>query len=242
MGKWFRGYVKNETKSEDHCTAKQHIFKKVHAVDKFIINSVECIDTETGCLFDLDLDPCEYYDLSSLYPDINKKLKDRLDFFQEQSAPPLMGENNANELFGKEVIQPERVCHNPQFWCPFKRYKDVDDIFENKLFQRRKISGNIDNDKEQQPTQIAMDWTLRQWIVYLVLPICVFIVVIGSIVYCCYCRKRRRKIIDYVSGNTNDDESDIIDDISEVQPLKRDREVINVNIRNNTRYGSTTIK
>eukprot|EP00483_Globobulimina_turgida_P010261 UN10280 len=98
---------------------------KKHGINEFKINSIGCVSLENGCLFDLELDECEYYDLSELYPDILLKFKHRLNEFEEMATIPLMGENNAAELFGKDIIQPDRVCHNPAFWCPFKMYKDV---------------------------------------------------------------------------------------------------------------------
>mmetsp|Transcript_38458 Transcript_38458/g.34005 ORF Transcript_38458/g.34005 Transcript_38458/m.34005 type:complete len:727 (-) Transcript_38458:186-2366(-) len=241
--KWFRGYCYNESKAELFCMKNELEFEMTHKVPGFTINSVGCVNSKHGCLFDLTLDPCEYYDLSTKYPDLVEKFSKRMDKFQEMATEPLMGENNADELFGKEIIQPERVCHNPSFWCPFKKYKDVE--FEYKLFKRPPMPQQNDPNV----------WNVKQWIIYIAIPIFIALIIITCIVYYCFCKDRRNRNMNSnhhqtLSNHKSTDSTDIIEDISEVQPLKSQNEsdattrIINLgNTQNNndTKYGSTSI-
>eukprot|EP00486_Rosalina_sp_Unknown_P009003 CAMPEP_0201593624 /NCGR_PEP_ID=MMETSP0190_2-20130828/191170_1 /ASSEMBLY_ACC=CAM_ASM_000263 /TAXON_ID=37353 /ORGANISM="Rosalina sp." /LENGTH=482 /DNA_ID=CAMNT_0048052889 /DNA_START=479 /DNA_END=1924 /DNA_ORIENTATION=+ len=93
--------------------------------DNNMINSVGCQGTDKGCLFDLELDPCEYYDLSEVYPEILAKFQNRLNEFQQEATIALMGENNINELAPKQMINPRTVCSNPNYWCAYQKYDDV---------------------------------------------------------------------------------------------------------------------
>ena len=243
--KWFRGYAQNESKAELFCMKNEVEFEITHKVPGFTINSVGCVNTVHGCLFDLTLDPCEYYDLSTKYPDLVAKFSKRLDEFTNTATEALIGENNANELFGKEIIQPERVCHNPSFWCPFKKYKDVE--FEYKLYKRQPLP------EHRNANGIVLN--VKQWIIYVAIPIFIALIIITCVVYHCFCKERRNRNINYdkghasLSNHKSTDSTDIIEDISEVQPLKQQyNENDTTNTRyvslgniNDTKYGSTEI-
>merc|ERR1719242_1192317 len=63
---------------------------------------------------------------------------------------------------------------------------------------------------------------VKEWIIYVVVPVVVVIGLIGLIVYFCFYRKRQRDKELHLIGEPSHDllsESDIIEDISEVQPL-----------------------
>merc|ERR1712048_482482 len=218
--KWFRGYVQDETKAEDFCTAHATEFEAVHlnggVREEFIIQSTNCVNTESGCLFDLTLDPCEYYDLSSVYPSIAKKLAQRMNEFQNKATVPLMGENNANELFGREIIEPIKVCHNKEFWCPFKHYKDVQ--WEDKLVYNKPMASQTD---AMNVDSFGNSLGIKEWVLYVGVPAFVVMIAIGCVVYFCYFRQvdgnKGPRLVGEASHDM--DESDIIEDISGVQPL-----------------------
>ncbi len=59
--------------------------------DLFEINSVGNQNNDKTCLFNLQLDPCEYYDLSHMYSYLIHTFQNRLDELQSESVEPLMG-------------------------------------------------------------------------------------------------------------------------------------------------------
>jgi len=201
-------------------------FVKLHLhgvfTEEFEIQSTECVNTENGCLFDLTLDPCEYYDLSSVYPSIVTKMKQRLNEFQHKATVPLMGENNAAELFGREIIEPIKVCHNKEFWCPFRNYKDVE--WEDKLVYNS-VRENVDETDAMNVDSFGNSLGIKEWILYVGVPALVVMIAVGCAVYFCYFHKigddeDGNKGLRLIGEASHDlDESDIIEDISEVQPL-----------------------
>eukprot|EP00484_Ammonia_sp_Unknown_P020596 CAMPEP_0197053618 /NCGR_PEP_ID=MMETSP1384-20130603/27844_1 /TAXON_ID=29189 /ORGANISM="Ammonia sp." /LENGTH=667 /DNA_ID=CAMNT_0042486549 /DNA_START=2482 /DNA_END=4485 /DNA_ORIENTATION=- len=90
-------------------------------------NAVGCHLEETGCLFDLSLDPCEYNNLAEAYPEVVQQMVATLDNYQRKATPALITDDNQLPF---ETIDPHRACDS-QFWCPFQEYHDVD--FENVL-------------------------------------------------------------------------------------------------------------
>eukprot|EP00483_Globobulimina_turgida_P009650 UN09669 len=89
-------------------------------------SSMTCFD---GCLFNLDNDACEMYDVKDENEDIVEIMENKLLFWQTQSVIPLMGDDDiyldANE------IDPMIVCKS-EYWCPYMEYDDVE--FEYVLY------------------------------------------------------------------------------------------------------------
>eukprot|EP00484_Ammonia_sp_Unknown_P016451 CAMPEP_0197034286 /NCGR_PEP_ID=MMETSP1384-20130603/12442_1 /TAXON_ID=29189 /ORGANISM="Ammonia sp." /LENGTH=634 /DNA_ID=CAMNT_0042464193 /DNA_START=33 /DNA_END=1934 /DNA_ORIENTATION=+ len=150
---WDRSFVFDADAAETWCQAHKHEFEVQHAVTfdetsvHAMINSIGCQSTDKGCLFDLDLDPCEYYDLSEVYPEMVTKFQSRLDEFQSEATVALMGENNANELAPKSWINPRMVCANTDFWCPYQDYEKV--TWEAKLYGNDPDAADNDDDDEE---------------------------------------------------------------------------------------------
>jgi len=151
---WDRSFVYDAIAAEQWCQERRDEFAAYHGVSitfDSMVNSVGCQSTETGCLFDLTLDPCEYYDLSAVYPELQASLQQRLDAYQSESVVPLMGENYANELASKAEIDPQTVCANPNFWCPYKSYDQVE--WEHQLYASMKVTDeDVDADQYVMPT------------------------------------------------------------------------------------------
>eukprot|EP01083_Nonionella_stella_P140998 433618_1 len=148
---WERGFARDPEVSESFCTAEKTVFSEYHGVvfdGGTMINSIGCQDTEQGCLFDLELDPCEYYDLSMIYPDLLQRFQDRLDEFQEDAVVALMGENNENELVQRDTIDPRKVCSNTMYWCPYQTYESV--MWEEMLFANMEEDGQDEMDETPQ--------------------------------------------------------------------------------------------
>lgn len=92
------------------------------------ITSLNCLDTENGCLIDLFADPCEYKNVANSHAAVLKKLQMRLDAY---SAVSVVALDSAMNVLHDDDINPSLVCPN-DFWCPYQKWSDV--TFEKVLF------------------------------------------------------------------------------------------------------------
>ena len=72
-------------------------------------DSLNCQHEETGCLFQLDVDPCEYRNVGAEYPDVVSEMSARLDAW-ERAVDPLVTLDDRIE-----------ACDDT-FWSPFEGY------------------------------------------------------------------------------------------------------------------------
>ena len=87
--------------------------------------SYDCYQQDTGCLFDIESDPCEYYDVGEQYADVRASMIDRLDEYVNIMPRALI--HRGNEL-NESVYTPQ---DGALYWAPFMRYDSV--IFEHAL-------------------------------------------------------------------------------------------------------------
>ena len=98
------------------------------------INSISCKNTDVGCLFDLSLDPCEYNDVSSEFPEIVGYLKQRLMYYYRQQIGPLP------YYIGLSCEYVSIEGNDQGYWAPFQTYHQARKIFEQTLYQQYKVS------------------------------------------------------------------------------------------------------
>ena len=69
-------------------------------------NSAVCAYTEHGCLFNLEVDPCEVHNLGDEYPEIRDFFIDRLSWHQDRAPEAIMLQTDAmafSEVFYKSL-------------------------------------------------------------------------------------------------------------------------------------------
>ena len=74
-------------------------------------SALDCYKENEGCLFDLDADPCEYYNVGDTHPQIRETLMERLDFYASITPSAII--QRGNEL-DESVYTPE-VPLDPHF-------------------------------------------------------------------------------------------------------------------------------
>ena len=81
-----------------------------------------CLSAETGCLFDLAMDPCERKNIAADYTEIRDALSSLLDSYQEQAVTMLIVDGSEMDPMYNE---------NTTFWGPYLEYDVV--TFEDTL-------------------------------------------------------------------------------------------------------------
>jgi len=83
--------------------------------------------SELGCLFDLSGDPCEYYDVSSTYPEIVEYLRSRLKYYNQSQVDPLA---IVMPTAPSSVVDPSLY---DDYWTPFLQSDEVtfETVLEN---------------------------------------------------------------------------------------------------------------
>merc|ERR1712173_31673 len=109
------------------CAIEETMENDLGCDDQINADSIGCHLEESGCLFDLQTDPCEYTNLATVNPDILDAMIQRLDYYAQKATSPLITEDNTLDF---EIIDPHNACDS-EFWCPFQLYQDVE--FENVL-------------------------------------------------------------------------------------------------------------
>ena len=89
--------------------------------------ALDCHEKETGCLFDLESDACERYDVGEAFPEQREFMISRLEYYR-QVSPPALIRKEARLDFAE--LDPETVCDS-DFWCPYMSYDTVG--FEREL-------------------------------------------------------------------------------------------------------------
>jgi len=106
---------------------------------------INCYLRESGCLFHLGDDPCEFEDVGDEYPQIRKEMVQRMDEILGVSVTALINDNISLDV---SVYDPAYVC-DADFWCPFMAFSDVP--FEETLtvdYFRLYGEGDTDTDTE----------------------------------------------------------------------------------------------
>jgi len=167
-------------------------------------NAFSCYQDDMGCLFDLESDPCEYYNVGSDYPKIRNRLMTRLDEILDVTPGALI--SRGNEL-NTSVYAPES---SDSFWGPFMRYDSV--VFERELtdFYLKLYPGSDDDsdsesdsnskgfESENEGVGSSSSKMVRKESVTDVLfaLYLVAMAVIVAIYWCCWFRKRRHHHIE----------------------------------------------
>jgi len=117
------------------------------------INSFKCYGSETGCLFNLEEDACEFYDVGDEYPEIRDQLMERLDYYASTSPGPVILKSNQ---FNESVYAPK----DGQFWGPFIDYERAH--FEEKLMEQYRLfypeeNWENENDLESEDNAFGFD-------------------------------------------------------------------------------------
>eukprot|EP01083_Nonionella_stella_P001832 5260_1 len=101
------------------CSGEKPIDAVLGCTDRVDRSSAGC--HLTGCLFNIEEDPCEYTNLVEMYPDVAQHMIHRLDFHQHKATEPLITMDNQLPF---DQIDPRLAC-NSEFWCPFQEYHEA---------------------------------------------------------------------------------------------------------------------
>ena len=114
---------------------------------KFMSES-SCPCQETACLFDLENDPCEYYDISDSFPDVTTQLLDKLTEYSNEQVTPLSGLFNEASY---DDVDPTQFYDDGEqsFWTPWdqdtEKWQDMP--FELYLAQNYGVEVDVDIDE-----------------------------------------------------------------------------------------------
>ncbi|CAH3014965.1 unnamed protein product [Porites evermanni] len=88
-----------------------------------------------ACLFKLDDDPCEYKDVSHIYPGKVRELKERLDYYRSTALPVVY-----------PMISPQADPKNfNEFWGPWEKLTDRSEYYASKKICKRVLLKQVKN-------------------------------------------------------------------------------------------------
>lgn len=80
----------------------QQLQKKALVICNKELHNLPPCDSAGSCLFDLNNDPCERYNVAQLYPEQYKMMKEKFESYRKRVVPPL--------------TKPRDKCANPAKW------------------------------------------------------------------------------------------------------------------------------
>jgi len=91
------------------------------ASDSITQEELDCYKAENGCLFNLEVDPCELNNVGEQYPEVRDVMISTLDGFEENAVTPLLDDDDVLDF---DDYDPEVHCDS-DFWCPFMDFENV---------------------------------------------------------------------------------------------------------------------